>query len=185
MLTLIGRRINLRTFLPGDARWLTGAMAKGSWWRLESPWERKPGRAELREIPSHVRALARSREMPPSRMVIETRAGAPVGTVTRYWADERTEWLEAGVGIYDARYWGRGYGTEALALWVEYLFETMPVRRIGLRTWSGNPRMSRLARRLGFREEARFREAYQAGGRTYDRLAYGLLRREWQKARRD
>jgi RimJ/RimL family protein N-acetyltransferase len=184
MLTLIGRGVNLRSLRPGDATWLARAMARGSWWRLESPWEGRPTRAELRKIPSQVRALARSRESPPARMVIETRDGASIGTVTRYWADERTEWLEVGVGLYNTRYWGRGYGTEALGLWVDYLFETMPVRRIGLRTWSGNPRMMRLARRLGFREEARFRETYQAGGRTHDRLAYGLLRREWRRARR-
>jgi RimJ/RimL family protein N-acetyltransferase len=116
-------------------------------------------------------------------MVIETRGGTAIGTVTRYWADERTAWLEVGVGIYEARYWGRGYGTEALALWVDYLFETLPICRIGLRTWSGNPRMIRLARRLGFREEARFREAYQARGRCYDRLAFGMLRREWARVR--
>lgn len=117
-------------------------------------------------------------------MVIETRAGTPVGTVTRYWADERTEWLEVGVGIYTAKHWGHGYGLEALAMWVDYLFQAMPLRRIGLRTWSGNPRMIRLARRLGFRQEARFREAYAARGRTYDRLALGLLRREWRARRR-
>lgn len=183
MFTLIGQRVSLRTLLPGDAAWLARAMAKGSWWRLESPWEGKPRAAELRAVPSQVRSLARGREMPPVRMVIESRAGTPVGTVTRYWADERTEWLEAGVGIYQARYWGRGYGTEALALWIDYLFEAMPIHRVGLRTWSGNPRMIRLARRLGFREEARFREVYRARGRTYDRLAYGLLRREWRRAR--
>lgn len=117
-------------------------------------------------------------------MVIETRAGTPIGTVSRYWADERTRWLEIGVGIYSARYWGRGHGTEALALWVDHLFEAMSLRRIGLRTWSGNQRMIRLARRLGFGLEATFREAYAANTRVYDRVAFGLLRREWERARR-
>jgi RimJ/RimL family protein N-acetyltransferase len=117
-------------------------------------------------------------------MVIETRAGTSIGTVTRYWADERSHWLEVGVGIYRAGQWGKGYGTEALALWADYLFESMPLRRVGLRTWSGNPRMMRLARRLGFTLEARFRETYGARGRVYDRVAFGLLRREWQRARK-
>jgi RimJ/RimL family protein N-acetyltransferase len=183
MLIIIGQEIVLRQMLPTDARWLTDAMARGAWWRLESPWEGPPTRADLRRIPAQVRTLARERTLPPTRMVIETRAGRPIGTVTRYWADERTAWLEVGVGIYHQRHWGRGYGREALALWVDYLFETLPLRRIGLRTWSGNPRMVRLARRLGFAQEARFRDAYHAGGRAYDRLAFGLLRREWRRAR--
>jgi RimJ/RimL family protein N-acetyltransferase len=185
MLTLIGQRVILRPMRAADAAWLVRAMGRGSWWRLESPWAGRPGPAELRQIPRHVRALARDRRLPPQRMVIETRAGRPVGTVTRYWADERTGWLEVGVGIYEARHWGRGYGSEALALWVDHLFESLPLRRIGLRTWSGNRRMMRLARRLGFVQEAVFREAYAAGGRVYDRVAFGLLRREWRRLRRD
>ncbi|MDR7511891.1 MAG: GNAT family N-acetyltransferase [Armatimonadota bacterium] len=184
MLTLIGRRVHLRSVGPGDAAWLARAMARGSWWRLESPWEGKPSGAELRAVPAQVRALARERVSPPTRMVIETRAAVPIGTVTRYWADERAGWLEVGIGIYDARHWGKGYGTEALAMWVDYLFETMNLRRVGLRTWSGNRRMMRLAHRLGFRREATFREACLVGGRAYDRVAYGLLRREWRRGRR-
>jgi RimJ/RimL family protein N-acetyltransferase len=181
-LTIVGDRVNLRAVVPSDAGWLTRAMAQGSWWRLESPWEGRPSQAELSRVASQVRALAARRRQPPERMVIETKAGRPIGTVTRYWADERTQWMEVGVGIYKARYWGLGYGTEALALWADHLFQTMPLRRIGLRTWTGNPRMISLARRLGFRREARFREAYEAGGRVYDRVAFGMLRREWRRA---
>lgn len=88
------------------------------------------------------------------------------------------------MGIYAARDWGRGLGTWALALWVDHLFETMPIHRIGLRTWSGNRRMIRLARRLGFKQEAAFRQVYLTRGRAYDRVAFGLLRREWLRARR-
>jgi RimJ/RimL family protein N-acetyltransferase len=184
MLTIIGDRINLRQIQRGDARWLVRAMSRGSWWRWDAPWEGAPTPGELRRLPAEVARLAVDRVMPPMRMVIETRRAVPIGTVTRYWADERTNWLEVGVGIYTARYWGRGHGSEALALWVDHLFDTMPLRRIGLRTWAGNHRMMRLARRLGFTREARFREAYVAGGRAYDRLAFGLLRREWLRARR-
>lgn len=184
VLTIIGRRVSLRHFMPGDDRWLVRALARGTWWRLESPWDGPPTRAELRRVPLEVGALVRDRGVPPRRMVIETRAGRPIGTVTRYWADERTAWLEVGVGIYTARYWGKGFGTEALALWVDHVFETIPVHRVGLRTWSGNPRMIRLARRLGFSLEATFREAYVTKARAHDRVAFGLLRREWEHARR-
>lgn len=183
MLTIVGQRVNLRQFLPGDARWLARAMAQGTWWRWDAPWEGPPTPKEIKRIPARVRSLARERTVPPRRMVIETRAGFPIGTVSRYWADVQTQWLEVGVGIYEARYRGRGYGTEALALWVDHLFETMPIHRIGLRTWSGNLRMMRLARRLGFHQEATIREAYLAGRRAYDRVAFGMLRREWQRLR--
>jgi RimJ/RimL family protein N-acetyltransferase len=182
--TIVGVRVNLRQFTLDDGNWLVRAMARGSWWRWDAPWEGPPKAAELRRVPAHLGVLVHERVMPPRRMVIETRRGVPIGTVSRYWVDERTQWMEVGVGIYAARYWGKGYGTEALALWVNHLFEAMRLRRIGLRTWSGNERMIRLARHLGFKQEAAFREAYATGRRLYDRVALGLLRREWQRARR-
>ncbi len=184
MLTIIGARVNLRQFAPGDARWLVRAMGRGTWWRWDAPWEGPPTAAELRRVPAQLDVLIRERVTPPRRVVIETRAGTPIGTVSRYWADERTRWLEVGVGIYSSRHWGRGHGTEALALWVNHLFDAMGLRRIGLRTWSGNQRMIRVARRLGFKVEATFREAYATNTRVYDRVAFGLLRREWMRARR-
>jgi RimJ/RimL family protein N-acetyltransferase len=183
-LTIVGDRVNLRTFRPDDARWLVAAMRRGTWWRWDAPWEGRPTRVELRGVPARLAVLARDPATPPRRMVIETRRGVPVGSVSRYWVDERTQWMDVGIGIYESQHWGRGYGSAALALWVDHLFDAMPIRRVGLRTWSGNIRMIKTARGLGFRREAVFREAYTSPGRVYDRLAFGLLRREWRRARR-
>lgn len=184
MLTIVGRRVNLRTFQPGDGPWLARAMGRGTWWRWDAPWEGRPAPREVRRLPVLVDALAREPTRPPRRMVIETRRATPIGTVSRYWVDERTRWLEVGIGIFDARRWSRGYGAEALALWIDHLFVEMALPRVGLRTWSGNARMIRLARRLGFRQEATFRRAYMTPRRAYDRVAFGLLRDEWARARR-
>ncbi len=184
MLTIIGQHVNLREFWSGDAAWLVRVMARGSWWKWDAPWEGRPTEDELRRVPVRIEAMIHEGASPPRRMIIETRAGSPIGTVSRYWVEERTQWMEVGVGIYAARHWGRGYGPEALALWVDHLFEALDLRRIGLRTWSGNERMVRLARKLGFRQEAAFREAYATANRTYDRVAFGLLRREWKRVRR-
>ena len=75
---------------------------------------------------------------------------------------------------------GKGYGYEALGLWGEYLFRAMPeLARLDLRTWSGNIGMMRLATKLGFREEARFRKARIVDGVHYDGMGYGVLREEW------
>lgn len=183
MLTIIGRRVNLREFRAEDAAWLVRMMARGTWWKWDAPWEGPPSEDELRQTPVRIAAMIREAASPPRRMIIETRAGSSIGTVSRYWVDERTQWLEVGVGIYAARNWGRGFGPAALGLWVDHLFEALDLRRVGLRTWSGNERMVRLARRLGFRREAVFREACKTEGRVHDRVAFGLLRREWQRVR--
>ncbi|MGH2374612.1 MAG: GNAT family N-acetyltransferase [bacterium] len=184
MLTIVGRRVQLREFRAADARWLARAMRRGTWWRWDAPWEGPPSPSELRRLPVRLGLIARERVQPPRRMVIETRAASPIGSVSRYWVDERTQWLEVGIALYESRHWNKGYGSEALALWVDHLFDGLALRRLGLRTWGGNRRMIRVARGLGFRQEAIFRDAAVVGTRAHDRLAFGLLRAEWQRARR-
>ncbi|MEZ9289862.1 GNAT family protein [Vibrio lentus] len=106
-----------------------------------------------------------------------------VGTVSCYWECEETRWLEAGVVIYNSEYWGKGIAALALPLWVSYLFESKQIERVGLTTWSGNPRMMSLALKLGFQQEARLRKVRYYQGEYYDSVKYGLLRCEWQERR--
>ena len=104
-----------------------------------------------------------------------------IGRVNRYWISEETDWLALGIALYDERSWGRGLGTEAFGLWCEYLWRAMPrLVRLDFRTWSGNHGMQAIGRRLGFREEARFRMARIVDGDYHDGLGFGVLRTEWE-----
>ena len=109
-----------------------------------------------------------------------------IGALSRYWISKETHWPAVGIDIYDPAWWGKGIGFEALTLWCDHLFGAMPeIVRIDLRTWSGNERMIRLAQRLGFKEEARFRNARIVNGEYYDGLGFGVLRREWEVMQTD
>jgi RimJ/RimL family protein N-acetyltransferase len=57
------------------------------------------------------------------------------------------------------------------------------VHRIGLDTWSFNPRMMRVAEKLGFVYEGAERELMAWQGERLDFVHYGLLRREWAERR--
>ncbi|WP_070971208.1 GNAT family N-acetyltransferase [Vibrio sonorensis] len=105
----------------------------------------------------------------------------PVGTVSCYWECEETRWLEAGIVIYDEQYWGKGIASAALRLWVSFLFKNREIERVGLTTWSGNPRMMSLAMKLGFQQEARLRKVRFYQGEYYDSVKYGILRSEWEE----
>ncbi|MFN8378228.1 MAG: GNAT family protein [Anaerolineae bacterium] len=83
--------------------------------------------------------------------------------------------------IFDPALWARGFGFEALGLWTDYLFQNMPeLVRLDLQTWSGNPGMMRLAEKLGYQLEGRFRMARIVKNEYYDSMGYGILREEWQ-----
>jgi RimJ/RimL family protein N-acetyltransferase len=114
-------------------------------------------------------------------VIVDRRTGELLGTVSRYWECEQTNWISLGVIIFDDSNWGKGLGYEALRLWCGYLFESLPtIVRLGFSTWSGNEGMVRLAQKLGFVEEARHRMARIVEGEYFDSLGYGMLRSEWE-----
>lgn len=103
-----------------------------------------------------------------------------LGVVSRYWISEETHWAALGIVLFDPVSWGKGIGYEALGLWTDHLFTQFPEWvRLDLRTWSGNPGMIRLAQKLGFRQEACFRQARVVAGEYFDGLGFGILRGEW------
>jgi RimJ/RimL family protein N-acetyltransferase len=102
-----------------------------------------------------------------------------VGMVSWHWEAEESDWRRMGVTVFDPDARGRGIGTEALRIWTDYLFAHTDVVRLDFSTWSGNTRMLGVGHRLGFVEEARFREAREVRGERYDSVVMGILRREW------
>lgn len=105
--------------------------------------------------------------------------GILCGTVSYYWEHEPSKWLEMGILFYEGGNWGKGLGTRTLKLWIDHLFNTMPLVRVGFTTWSGNERMIRVGEKLGMQMEARIRKVRYYEGNYYDSIRMGVLREEW------
>lgn len=107
--------------------------------------------------------------------------GEVIGCVTRYWENEKTRWLKIGIAIFDENFWGKGYGTESIKLWITEIFNSIEnIESIGLTTWSGNLGMIKVSEKLGMTLEARFRKVRYYNGKYYDSISYGVLRDEWK-----
>jgi RimJ/RimL family protein N-acetyltransferase len=103
-----------------------------------------------------------------------------IGTVGFYeieWANQAA-WL--GIGIGDRAAWGKGYGSEALRLVLQYGFEEMNLHRVTLTVVEYNERAIAMYERAGFKQEGTFREFGRRDGKRYDMYLYGLLRSEWE-----
>ena len=107
--------------------------------------------------------------------------GEVIGTISYYWEHEPSKWLEMGIVIYPPAYWSGGYGTRAIRLWINHLFHTLPLVRVGYTTWSGNERMIKVGDKLGMTMEARLRKCRYYNGQYYDSIRMGLLREEWEQ----
>jgi RimJ/RimL family protein N-acetyltransferase len=77
---------------------------------------------------------------------------------------------------------GRGYGSEATSLLVQYGFEDLNLKRIEADVGAFNDASQELLESLGFEREGARRNAAYYRGDYYDMLTYGLLREEWDGA---
>jgi RimJ/RimL family protein N-acetyltransferase len=77
-------------------------------------------------------------------------------------------------------YHGQGYGTEAVALVLDYVFRTYDTPAVGARAYDFNGASRGLLESLGFEEEGRMRKQRFIDGAHRDTVQYGLLRREWR-----
>jgi putative hydrolase of HD superfamily len=179
-----GSKVVLRDWKEKDLSLFRFAFTTATeWLRLDAPYLAVPTGDDLEALIEKKRAMIQAKKpVPRSELVVaELSSDDLVGRVTRYWQSEETRWLSVGIDIFFETRWGAGLGQQALGLWCEYLFGAMPsLARLDLRTWEGNERMARLARRLGFQEEARFRKARVVDGRYFDALGFGVLREEWK-----
>jgi diamine N-acetyltransferase len=76
--------------------------------------------------------------------------------------------------------WGKGYGTEAARLMLDYAFTWVQLHSVKLRVFGHNERGLRAYTRAGFRLIGRWREAYRLGDRVYDVLLMDCLATEFQ-----
>ncbi|MCA0983698.1 GNAT family N-acetyltransferase [Halobacillus yeomjeoni] len=185
--TLIkGENLTLRSIEEKDIKPL---------WRLiygekEGPPEWKKWDAPYYPLEPHTVESYRSHENarkerlkegePDSRLLLEVE-GEIIGTITYYWEHKPSLWLEVGIGIYNPAYWNGGYGTEALTLWIDHLFNSLPIARVGLTTWSKNERMMKVGEKLGMKLEGRMRKCRIYEGEYYDSIRLGILREEWNQ----
>ena len=92
------------------------------------------------------------------------------------WAHAEA-WM--GIVVGDRSYWGRGYGTDAVRLIVQYGFIELNLRRISLGLHAYNERALKSYEKAGFKFEGRMRGEGWRDGVHYDSLWMGILREEW------
>ncbi|MBE0432976.1 GNAT family N-acetyltransferase [candidate division WOR-3 bacterium] len=179
-----GQRTILRDGLHSDLECYMSWMTQGRWLQYDAPWETdhgSPDAASERFLTNFLQCQS----SPRKRAIIcpKDHRERPIGWVNRY-GDKRLPgaWL-IGIDICEDAYLNKGHGTEALRLWVDYLFLNSKIHRLGFDTHSFNVRMVRVGEKLGFALEGTEREVIYWHDAWIARLHFGLLRSEWASAR--
>lgn len=83
------------------------------------------------------------------------------------------------IALGERKYWGNGFGTDAMRVMLRYAFNELNLRRVGLIVFEYNPRAIRSYEKVGFVHEGRIRGAILREGKRWDFLYMGILREEW------
>jgi len=76
---------------------------------------------------------------------------------------------------------GRGFGSEATSLVIDYAFENTNLNRISLDVLAFNPRARRAYEKAGFVYEGTSREAFRFDGEYIDDVLMAILRSDWKR----
>jgi RimJ/RimL family protein N-acetyltransferase len=90
----------------------------------------------------------------------------------------RTADMTVIIGEKDA--WGKGYGTEAGRLLMEYAFNTLRLHRLAIGVAGFNSRALDFWRDLGFKKEGVHRDGYFCDGEFHDFVMMSILEDEYQ-----
>lgn len=106
-------------------------------------------------------------------VVLKT-TGKVIGTVMIFAFDKEANQAEVGY-VFNKQYWGKGYGTEAVALMTNYAKEELKLHRLNANVVAENYGSARILEKSAFEIEGRLRDYYFIEGRYYNRLILGKI----------
>jgi len=168
---LEGKSVNLRIMekddLPLVAEWFNTPEVFGVYNPLFQL--SKVDAEKLFEGPNEVKAF-----------IVEKKDGTKIGDLIHFYVlhiGDRA--LEIGYGLVPGER-GKGYGTEAVAIMVDYLFLSKEVGRIQAQTDDRNVASQKVLEKVGFRKEGTLRKSFFARGEWRNSCMYSILREEWK-----
>ncbi|HSJ56838.1 MAG TPA: GNAT family protein [Anaerolineae bacterium] len=106
-----------------------------------------------------------------------------IGFVVLHSIEWNNRTANLAIGIGEAEYRGKGYGSDALRVVLRYAFHELNLERVGLDVNENNVRAIHAYEKVGFRHEGAMRHALLRDGRWHARIIMGILYDEWQAER--
>jgi len=112
--------------------------------------------------------------------IIDIKTDKLIGNCSLFSIDKIDRKAEFGIFIGDKNYWGKGYGTEAGKLIVDYGFNALNIHSIMLETYSFNKRAIKSYEKIGFKVIGKRREAKIIGKKKFDVIYMDILSHEFE-----
>ncbi len=103
-----------------------------------------------------------------------------VGIVSLINIDYKNRSAECIIDIGVKDMWGKGIGSAAISLILEFAFNELNLHRVYLQVFSFNERAIKLYEKMGFTHEGKFRQALYRAGKWHDIVIMGILKDEYK-----
>jgi RimJ/RimL family protein N-acetyltransferase len=111
--------------------------------------------------------------------IIDNETNELIGNCGYVEVDNLNQTGEVGIFIGNKNYWGKGYGSEALTLLLDYGFKALNLHNIWLRTFSFNKRAIKAYEKVGLKIIGKRRESILRGKERYDTILMETLYNEF------
>lgn len=110
--------------------------------------------------------------------IIQKKDGTSIGLAVHFGRSSGA--VTIGYAIEPSEH-GKGYGTEALQLMVDYLFLAKEIHRVQANTDPENKASQHILEKAGFKKEGVSRKSSFVRGQWRDEHHYSILREEWKE----
>ena len=115
--------------------------------------------------------------------IIEKKDGSKVGLICHFTLTHPVgKMLEIGYSLVPSER-GKGYGTDAVGIMVDFLFLSKSIERVQACTDARNVASQRVLEKSGFKREGTMRKYLFIRGEWRDAYLYSILREEWREPR--
>lgn len=104
-----------------------------------------------------------------------------IGEVVLNEIDEENRSADFRIAMKGKAYFGKGYGSEATRLIVDYGFKTLKLHRIELEVFDFNPRAQHVYEKAGFMKEGIKRDVLFWEGKYQSAIVMSILEDEWRE----
>lgn len=109
---------------------------------------------------------------------METLDGEYLGNIGLHNIDYVSGVAELGIAIGAKRYWGKGYGPDAMRTLLRFAFRELRLRKVILRVFGTNVRARKAYAKLGFKEVGRLRAHVLKDGMFEDEILMEVFAEE-------
>lgn len=114
--------------------------------------------------------------------IVDKEKGILIGNVGLSNLNHIHKTAEIGIFIGNKEYWGKGYGTEAMSLLIDYSFKILGLENIILKVFSFNARARRSYEKVGFRRIGERRKAHYFNNERHDVTYMDIVKDDFYRA---